>query len=34
VQLMQEEENRFLVLKYSIANLGEIRFYLATKTKD
>lgn len=34
VQLMQEEENRFLVLKYSIANLGDIRFYLATKTKE
>ena len=34
LQLMQEEENRFLVLKYSIANLGELRFYLATKSTD
>lgn len=34
LQLMQEEENRFLVLKYSIANLGELRFYLATKVSE
>jgi proliferating cell nuclear antigen len=34
LQLMQEEENRFLVIKYSIANLGELRFYLATKVTD
>lgn len=31
VQVLQEDENRFLVLKYSIANLGELKFYLATK---
>jgi len=31
VQIMQEEENRFLVLKYNVANLGELKFYLATK---
>lgn len=31
VQVMQEEENRFLVLKYNVANLGELKFYLATK---
>ena len=31
VQIMQEEENRFLILKYNIANLGEIHFYVATK---
>jgi proliferating cell nuclear antigen len=34
LQLMQEEGNRFLVLKYSIANLGELRFYLATKSTE
>ena len=34
VQLMQEKNNRFLVLKYNIANLGEIKFYLATKTEE
>jgi len=33
VQVLQENENRFLILKYSIANLGELRFYLATKTE-
>jgi proliferating cell nuclear antigen len=31
LQIMQEEENRFLVLKYNIANLGELNFFLATK---
>ena len=34
VQIMQEEENRFLVLKYNVANLGELKFYLATKSSD
>lgn len=34
VQILQEEENRFLVLKYNVANLGELKFYLATKTDD
>ena len=34
VQLMQEESNRFLVLKYNIANLGEIKFYMATKIEE
>lgn len=34
LELMQEEENRFLVIKYSIANLGELRFYLATKVTE
>ena len=32
VQIMQEEGNRFLVLKYNVANLGELKFYLATKS--
>jgi len=32
VQILQEYENRFLVLKYNVANLGELKFYLATKT--
>jgi proliferating cell nuclear antigen len=34
VQVMQEEDNRFLVLKYNVANLGELKFYLATKVSD
>jgi proliferating cell nuclear antigen len=34
VQLMQEEENRFLVLKYSCASLGDLHFYLATKLSE
>jgi len=34
VQIMQEDENRFLVLKYNVANLGELKFYLATKIED
>jgi len=31
VEIMQEVENRFLILKYNIANLGEVFFYVATK---
>lgn len=31
VQIMQEEQNRFLILKYNVANLGDLKFYLATK---
>ena len=34
VQILQEHENRFLVLKYNVANLGELKFYLATKTES
>ena len=34
VQIMQEEGNRFLILKYNVANLGEVKFYLATKVAD
>jgi len=34
VQIMQEEDNRFLVLRYNVANLGELKFYLATKASD
>ena len=34
VQIMQEEGNRFLILKYNVANLGEVKFYLATKVCD
>jgi proliferating cell nuclear antigen len=34
VQIMQENENRFLVLRYNVANLGELKFYLATKLSD
>jgi len=34
VQILQEEQNRFLILKYNVANLGELKFYLATKSDD
>lgn len=34
VQIMQELENRFLVLRYNVANLGELKFYLASKSTD
>ena len=34
VQIMQEVDNRFLILQYNVANLGEVRFYLATKVGD
>lgn len=34
VQIMQEENNRFLILKYKIANLGDLKFYLATKAVE
>ena len=34
VQLYQESDNRFLVLQYNVANLGELKFYLATKVQD
>ena len=33
VQIMQEDQNRFLILKYNVANLGDLKFYLATKTR-
>jgi|TARA_B110000305_G_scaffold32195_1_gene31206 proliferating cell nuclear antigen len=34
VQIMQEGQNRFLILKYNVANLGELKFYLATKVTE
>lgn len=34
VQIMQEEQNRFLILKYNVANLGDLNFYLATKVAE
>ena len=34
VQIMQEDQNRFLILKYNVANLGELNFYLATKVSE
>ena len=34
VQIMQEEGNRFLILMYNVANLGELKFYLATKVSE
>jgi proliferating cell nuclear antigen len=34
VQIMQERENRFLILKYNVANLGDLKFYLATKVSE
>ena len=34
VQVIQETGNRFLILKYNVADLGELKFYLATKIVD
>jgi len=34
VQIMQETGNKFLILKYNVANLGELKFYLATKVSE
>jgi proliferating cell nuclear antigen len=34
VQIMQEQDNRFLILKYNVANLGELKFYLDTKVSE
>ena len=34
VQIIQEISNRFLILKYDVANLGELKFYLATKVSE
>jgi proliferating cell nuclear antigen len=34
VQIMQEDGNRFLILKYNVADLGELKFYLATKVSE
>jgi proliferating cell nuclear antigen len=34
VHIMQETDNRFLVLKYNVANLGDLKFYLATKMME
>ena len=34
VQIMQEEQNRFLILRYNVANLGDLKFYLATKVNE
>lgn len=34
VQIIQEIGNRFLILKYNVANLGELKFYLATKVAE
>jgi len=31
IQIMMENDMRFLILKYNVANLGELKFYLATK---
>ena len=34
VQIIQANGNRFLILKYNVANLGELKFYLATKVSE
>lgn len=34
VQIQQEEQNKFLILKYNIASLGEVKFYIATKADE
>lgn len=34
VQLMQEPNSKFLILKYNVADLGELKFYLASKVSE
>ena len=34
VQILQEDDNRFLILKYNVANLGDLKFFLAKKADD
>lgn len=34
IQIMQEQEHKFLILKYNVANLGHLNFYLASKVED
>ena len=34
IQIMMEDDMRFLILKYNVANLGELKFYLATKVVE
>lgn len=34
IQVIQETGNRFLILKYNVANLGELKFYLSTKVSE
>jgi len=34
VQLMQEANSKFLILKYNVADLGELKFYLASKVSE
>jgi proliferating cell nuclear antigen len=34
VQLMQESNSKFLILKYNVADLGELKFYLASKVSE
>lgn len=34
IQILMEEEMRFLILKYNVANLGELKFFLAAKIQE
>jgi len=34
IQILMENEMRFLILKYNVANLGELKFFLATKVDE
>jgi|TARA_B110000967_G_scaffold209934_1_gene268720 proliferating cell nuclear antigen len=34
VQLMQEQDSKFLILKYNVADLGDLKFYLAAKVSE
>ena len=34
VQLMQEPDSKFLILKYNVADLGDLKFYLASKVSE
>lgn len=34
MEIMQEDQGKFLVLKYNVANLGELKFYLIAKINE
>lgn len=34
MHIMQEDQGKFLVLKYNVANLGELKFYLIAKINE
>ena len=34
VQLMQEPDSKFLILKYNVADLADLKIYLASKVSE